>query len=42
VRLETERPSATNPEIRRYLNRLSDLIFCMARREAGEAEPASR
>jgi cob(I)alamin adenosyltransferase len=41
VRLETERPSATNPEIRRYLNRLSDLIFCMARREAGEAEPAS-
>jgi cob(I)alamin adenosyltransferase len=31
-----------NPEVRRYLNRLSDLLFCMARREAGESEPASR
>jgi cob(I)alamin adenosyltransferase len=31
-----------NPEIRRYLNRLSDLLFVLARRQAGEAEPASR
>jgi cob(I)alamin adenosyltransferase len=26
----------------RYLNRLSDLLFVVARREAGEGEPASR
>ena len=31
-----------NPEIRRYLNRLSDLIFVLARWQAGEVEPASR
>jgi cob(I)alamin adenosyltransferase len=31
----------TNPEIRRYLNRLSDLLFVLARRAAGEGEPAS-
>jgi cob(I)alamin adenosyltransferase len=31
-----------NPEVRRYLNRLSDLLFVLARRQAGEAEPASR
>jgi cob(I)alamin adenosyltransferase len=31
-----------NPEVRRYLNRLSDLLFVLARREAGESEPASR
>ncbi len=31
-----------NPEIRRYLNRLSDLIFVLARWQAGEGEPASR
>ncbi len=31
-----------NPEVRRYLNRLSDLLFVLARREAGEDEPASR
>jgi cob(I)alamin adenosyltransferase len=31
-----------NPEVRRYLNRLSDLLFVLARREAGENEPASR
>ena len=38
-----KRRSATvNPEVRRYLNRLSDLIFVLARRQAGEAEPASR
>jgi cob(I)alamin adenosyltransferase len=31
-----------NPEVRLYLNRLSDLLFVLARREAGESEPASR
>jgi cob(I)alamin adenosyltransferase len=33
---------AVNPVIRRYLNRLSDLLFVMARWQAGESEPASR
>ena len=31
-----------NPQIRRYLNRLSDLLFVLARWEAGDSEPASR
>ena len=31
-----------NPEVRRYLNRLSDLLFVLARSVAGESEPASR
>jgi cob(I)alamin adenosyltransferase len=31
-----------NPEVRRYLNRLSDLVFVLARRQAGEDEPLSR
>ncbi|HXF35631.1 MAG TPA: cob(I)yrinic acid a,c-diamide adenosyltransferase [Actinomycetota bacterium] len=31
-----------NPEAIRYLNRLSDLLFVLARREAGEEEPRSR
>jgi cob(I)alamin adenosyltransferase len=31
-----------NPEVQRYLNRLSDLLFVLARRQAGEDEPASR
>ena len=31
-----------NPEVRRYLNRLSDLVFVLARRRAGEDEPMSR
>jgi cob(I)alamin adenosyltransferase len=31
-----------NPEVRRYLNRLSDLLFVLARWQAGVAEPASR
>ena len=31
-----------NPEVRRYLNRLSDLLFVLARWRAGESEPASR
>jgi cob(I)alamin adenosyltransferase len=33
---------AANPEVRRYLNRLSDLLFVLARWEAGANEPASR
>ena len=31
-----------NPQIRLYLNRLSDLVFVLARWQAGESEPASR
>jgi cob(I)alamin adenosyltransferase len=31
-----------NPIVARYLNRLSDLLFVLAREEAGEPEPASR
>lgn len=31
-----------NPDVLRYLNRLSDLLFVLARREAGESEPHSR
>jgi cob(I)alamin adenosyltransferase len=31
-----------NPEVGRYLNRLSDLLFVLARWEADESEPASR
>jgi cob(I)alamin adenosyltransferase len=31
-----------NPEVRRYLNRLSDLLFVLARWQAGESEPRSR
>lgn len=41
VELEGEQ-GALNPEVRRYLNRLSDLLFVLARWQAGEAEPASR
>jgi cob(I)alamin adenosyltransferase len=33
---------SVNPEVRRYLNRLSDLLFVLARWEAGESEPRSR
>jgi len=33
---------APNPEVRVYLNRLSDLLFVLARRQAGEGEPVSR
>jgi cob(I)alamin adenosyltransferase len=33
---------APNPTVRIYLNRLSDLLFVLARRQAGESEPASR
>ncbi|MET0801479.1 MAG: cob(I)yrinic acid a,c-diamide adenosyltransferase [Actinomycetota bacterium] len=33
---------ATNAEVGRYLNRLSDLLFVLARREAGEGELPSR
>ena len=31
-----------NPEVRRYLNRLSDLLFVLARWASGNSEPASR
>jgi len=31
-----------NAEVLRYLNRLSDLLFVLARWQAGESEPASR
>ena len=41
VALEQEE-RAVNPEVRRYLNRLSDLLFVLARRAAGEDEPTSR
>ncbi len=41
VALERE-GRVVNPEVRRYLNRLSDLLFVLARREAGESEPGSR
>jgi cob(I)alamin adenosyltransferase len=33
---------AINPEVQRYLNRLSDLLFVLARWQAGESEPSSR
>jgi cob(I)alamin adenosyltransferase len=33
---------AVTDEVLHYLNRLSDLLFCLARREAGESEPRSR
>jgi cob(I)alamin adenosyltransferase len=42
VTLQREPGRQVNPEVRRYLNRLSDLIFVLARRQAGESEPASR
>jgi cob(I)alamin adenosyltransferase len=37
-----ERQRDVNADARRYLNRLSDLLFVLARRAAGESEPASR
>jgi cob(I)alamin adenosyltransferase len=42
VGLEREPGRAVNPDVRRYLNRLSDLVFVLARWQAGESEPASR
>ena len=42
VALERDAERKVNPEVRRYLNRLSDLVFVLARRQAGESEPASR
>jgi cob(I)alamin adenosyltransferase len=42
VELLAEVHRETNPEVARYLNRLSDLLFVMARWQAGESEPASR
>ncbi len=40
--VELERTHDVNDEVRRYLNRLSDLLFVLARWQAGESEPASR
>ena len=41
--VEMERADrVVNREVRRYLNRLSDLLFVLARWQAGEAEPSSR
>jgi cob(I)alamin adenosyltransferase len=37
-----ERGGEVNEEVVHYLNRLSDLLFVLARREAGETEPFSR
>jgi cob(I)alamin adenosyltransferase len=42
VALERGEGRDVNPEVRRYLNRLSDLVFVLARRQAGEDEPTSR
>ena len=42
VALQREPGRQVNPEVRRYLNRLSDLIFVLARHQVGESEPASR
>ena len=36
------RTEVVNPQVVVYLNRLSDLLFVLARWEAGESEPASR
>jgi cob(I)alamin adenosyltransferase len=37
-----EQGAHVSDDARRYLNRLSDLLFVLARRAAGEDEPASR
>lgn len=37
-----EQGTEVNPVVLRYLNRLSDLLFALARVQAGEAEPESR
>ncbi len=37
-----ESGAAVNEAVLRYLNRLSDLLFVMARWQAGESEPTSR
>ena len=34
--------AVTNGETVKYLNRLSDLLFVLARWQAGESEPVSR
>jgi cob(I)alamin adenosyltransferase len=36
------RSEPIEPSVEAYLNRLSDLLFVLARREAGEDEPPSR
>jgi cob(I)alamin adenosyltransferase len=35
-------PHAVNPDARRYLNRLSDLLFVLARSVAGQGDVPSR
>jgi cob(I)alamin adenosyltransferase len=42
VELLADAARGANPEVVRYLNRLSDLLFVLARWQAGESEPASR
>ena len=42
VELLRDGQRGTNPEVGRFLNRLSDLLFVLARRAAGESEPPSR
>ena len=42
IALERDASRQVNAEVRRYLNRLSDLLFVLARWQAGESEPASR
>lgn len=42
VTMSREQDRTVNPEVRRYLNRLSDLLFVLARRAAGEDEPSSK
>ena len=42
VELLADAGRQANPEVARYLNRLSDLLFVLARWQAGESEPASR
>lgn len=42
VELLADAARGANPEVARYLNRLSDLLFVLARWQAGESEPASR
>ena len=37
-----ESSGEASDDVLRYLNRLSDLLFCLARWQAGEAEPGSR
>jgi cob(I)alamin adenosyltransferase len=42
VQLLGDEDRRANPIVARYLNRLSDLLFVLAREQAGEPEPTSR